>query len=162
RFVSGAAIGAMALTLAGAGGWFAAHAEAPYEHSVNPPESAAPAPGAPVSFADIVEKVAPAVVSIDVIEKTGPTPLAPGPGAGPSGFGPPGPGGQGGPFPFRFGPGAPSQNLPPQRASASGFFISADGYVVTNNHVVDGAEKITVHTADDRKLTATVVGRDAA
>ncbi len=160
RIASGAAVGAIALLLASAGGYWAASAQAPYEHSVNPPESAAPAPGAPVSFADIVEKVAPAVVSIDVVEKTGPTPLALGPGDVPFGF--QGPGGQGGPFMFRFGPGAPGQNLPPKRASGSGFFISADGYVVTNNHVVDGAEKITVHTADDRRLTATVVGRDPA
>jgi serine protease Do len=50
----------------------------------------------------------------------------------------------------------------PTKASGSGFFISADGYVVTNNHVVDGAEKITVHTADDKRLPATVVGRDPA
>src|SRR6185503_11415521 len=38
----------------------------------------------------------------------------------------------------------------------------ADGYVVTNNHVVQGADKITVHTADDRTFKARVVGRDPA
>src|SRR5579863_3425979 len=86
-----------------------------------------------------------------------------GPGQQPFGFGVPGQGGQGGPFTFRWVvPGAPGGQTPPARASGSGFFISADGYVVTNNHVVDGAEKITVHTADDRRLPATVVGRDPA
>ncbi|MDB5440489.1 MAG: htrA, partial [Caulobacteraceae bacterium] len=44
----------------------------------------------------------------------------------------------------------------------SGFFISPDGYIVTNNHVVDTAQKITVRTADQRQFTAKVVGRDAA
>jgi serine protease Do len=48
------------------------------------------------------------------------------------------------------------------RASGSGFFITPDGYVVTNNHVVDGADKITVHTSDDHQFKARVVGRDPA
>ncbi|MDH8650095.1 trypsin-like peptidase domain-containing protein, partial [Klebsiella pneumoniae] len=42
----------------------------------------------------------------------------------------------------------------------SGFFISADGFAVTNNHVVDGADKVEV-TADDGKVhTAKVIGTD--
>src|SRR6185437_14728923 len=47
-------------------------------------------------------------------------------------------------------------------AAGSGFFISPDGYIVTNNHVVDHADKITVHTSDDRTFKAHVVGRDPA
>ena len=48
------------------------------------------------------------------------------------------------------------------RASGSGFFISPDGYIVTNNHVVEGADKITVHTKDGQDLHAHLIGTDAA
>src|SRR5213593_2900541 len=47
-----------------------------------------------------------------------------------------------------------------QRAMGSGFVINADGYIVTNNHVVDGASEIRVKFADGRQLTGRVVGRD--
>jgi len=43
----------------------------------------------------------------------------------------------------------------------SGFIISADGYVLTNNHVVDGADSVTVRLSDRRELDAKVVGTDA-
>jgi serine protease Do len=43
----------------------------------------------------------------------------------------------------------------------SGFIISADGYVLTNNHVVDGADQVTVRLSDRRELDAKVVGTDA-
>ena len=42
----------------------------------------------------------------------------------------------------------------------SGFFISADGYAVTNNHVVDGADKVEVTTDDGKTYTAKVIGTD--
>jgi len=66
-----------------------------------------------------------------------------------------------------FGPGAPGGPVPRphgggQRVSmGSGFIISADGYVLTNNHVVDGADSITVRLSDRRELDAKVVGTDA-
>ena len=63
-----------------------------------------------------------------------------------------------------FGPGVP---IPHPRGGGqrismgSGFIISADGYVLTNNHVVDGADQITVRLSDRRELDAKVVGTDA-
>ena len=110
----------------------------------------APPQGAPLSFADIFQQVAPAVVQIDVktrierpasgvIQVPG-TPFAiplPEPEEGEDGA--------------IVGEGA-----------GSGFFISADGYIVTNNHVVADATEITVRLADERELVARVVGRDEA
>ncbi len=46
------------------------------------------------------------------------------------------------------------------RGMGSGFIINADGYVVTNNHVVEDAEKVQVRLSDGRDLAATVVGLD--
>ncbi len=48
----------------------------------------------------------------------------------------------------------------PQRGGGSGFFISADGYILTNNHVVEGADDIRVYLTDGRYFTAKVVGTD--
>jgi len=49
----------------------------------------------------------------------------------------------------------------PQEGAGSGFVLSSDGVIVTNNHVVDGASTITVTLADGRKLDGRVLGRDA-
>ena len=56
------------------------------------------------------------------------------------------------------------QNRRPQRerGSGSGFIISADGYILTNNHVVADADRVTVRLFDKREFDAKVVGRDAA
>lgn len=45
--------------------------------------------------------------------------------------------------------------------AGSGVIVSKDGYIVTNNHVIDGASKITVKTSDKKNYTATLVGKDA-
>jgi len=55
----------------------------------------------------------------------------------------------------------PFKDMPnEQRGSGSGIIISADGYIVTNNHVVENASKVTVGLSDKRQFDATVVGTD--
>ncbi len=168
--ISGAAAGALAAAMVSIGAHAAGNAPV---GAVNPAPVAPPAAAAPASFADIVQRVAPAVVSIDVEGKAGPRRVAMQGGRGgqqPFGFG------QGddnddedsgsNPFGFDFRqlvPQAPGgQDAAPTQATGSGFFISADGYIVTNNHVIDGAQKITVRTADDQTLKARLIGRDEA
>jgi len=48
----------------------------------------------------------------------------------------------------------------PRTAQGSGFIITSDGYILTNNHVVDGAEKIEVELTNGRKFTAEITGTD--
>ncbi len=134
----------------------------------------APPPGAPLSFADIFDRVSPAVVSIDVTTKVDaktlrsipgfenfPFDLVP-KGRGKGGQGGPGgqgaPGGGGGDDDDSDGGGAAPQAM----SSGSGFFMSADGYILTNNHVIDNASDIKVTLKDQRELKAVVVGRDEA
>jgi len=114
---------------------------------------------APLSFADVIEKVKPSVVSISVV-------------AGGRGSA------KGNGTPDRF-PDIPEdspfyeffKNLPkefrnspqqqrPTQAQGSGFVISSDGYVVTNNHVIEGATKIQVSFDDQEKMDAELVGTD--
>ncbi|MEW5928016.1 MAG: trypsin-like peptidase domain-containing protein [Gemmatimonadota bacterium] len=69
-------------------------------------------------------------------------------------------------FPFFEGPqgqgqgGGGGRQLPPEESGGSGFLISADGYIMTNNHVVERASKIDVILADNRRLPAKLVGAD--
>jgi len=116
---------------------------------------------APIGFADIVAKVKPAVISVRVKMDGG---------ARTNGLGneqnvPPGLR----EFFRRFGtPGAPGmpEGTPQQgghnviMGQGSGFFISADGYAVTNNHVVEKAESVKVTTDDGKTHDAKVIGTD--
>ena len=54
------------------------------------------------------------------------------------------------------------QQQPPRlvMGSGSGFIVSSDGYIITNNHVIEGAEAITIQLSDRREFTAQLVGRD--
>src|SRR5579859_4685117 len=127
----------------------------------------APPPGAPMSFADIFDRVSPAVVSINVTSRVDTNSLRKIPGfenfpfelqpRGGQGGGQGGEGDEEG-APPQGGRGQPK--LPTQQSAGSGFFISADGYIVTNNHVVENAETIKVVLKDETELEASVVGRD--
>jgi Do/DeqQ family serine protease len=59
-----------------------------------------------------------------------------------------------------FGQGGGQQRMLPERASGSGVIISDDGYIVTNNHVVAGADKVTVIMSDRKSYTGKVVAAD--
>ncbi len=133
-------------------------------------EMTAPVQGGP-NFADLVERVRPAVVSVRVKIQDG------GIGDVAQNFGDQsGPGDQN-PFqgtPFekffkKFGQGKKGGKQdggpngghgPLAQAQGSGFFISSDGYIVTNNHVVDNAVEVEVLTDDDKTMTAKVIGVD--
>ena len=56
--------------------------------------------------------------------------------------------------------GQPQQQMPKQQATGSGVIISNDGYIVTNNHVVDQADEVQVTMDDKRHYTAKVIGTD--
>ena len=115
----------------------------------------------PIGFADIVERVKPSVISVkvNIKEKTASnddnngddSPFQPGSPmerffrrfGGPDGF-----------------PGMKGGRSRVVQGQGSGFFISADGYAVTNNHVVDSADKVEVTTDDGKTYTAKVIGTD--
>jgi len=63
---------------------------------------------------------------------------------------------------FGQGGGGGRQRMLPERASGSGVIISDDGYIVTNNHVVAGADKVTVTMSDRKTYTAKVIAADPA
>jgi serine protease Do len=117
-----------------------------------------PPPGAPLSFADIFEKVSPAVVTIDVTSRVDPKAMAMHIPGLPFNVVPKPPKGDDG---EDEGEGEPDPGAK-ARSSGSGFFISSDGYIVTNNHVVENAEDIKITLTDGRVLPAKIIGRDEA
>jgi len=106
----------------------------------------------PESFADLAEKISPAVVNITtstvVAAGTGPSPVVP----------------EGSPFEdfFREFRDRGGDGDRPRRSSAlgSGFVISEDGYIVTNNHVIESADEIIIEFFEGGELEATVIGTD--
>ena len=100
-----------------------------------------------VNFADVVERINPAVVNIDATARGRETKRRR------DRTGIPDP-----PEPFEFGPRQDRDG--PHRGAGSGFIIDIDGSILTNNHVIDHAERITVKLSDGRTMRARVVGSD--
>ena len=111
------------------------------------------------SFASIAEKTSPAVIGLEA-EKTVTREYSPrqSPFGDPFGddF-----------FDFFFRQRDPRQRSPqrrkyeePRTAQGSGFIITSDGYILTNNHMVEGADKVKVELTDGRKFTAKIIGTD--
>jgi serine protease Do len=125
-----------------------------------PPSEAAPPIGVQ-GFSEIVKQVTPAVVNVAVVggsegrREGGPRrPLPPGPFGGPPGEEPPP--GMEPPVPPPL-PGPPGR---PDQSAGSGVIIDPQGYILTNNHVVENASQITVTLHDSREFPAKVVGAD--
>ena len=102
----------------------------------------------PASFADLAEKLIPSVVNISTTQTVTTNKN---------------------PFPFQFPPGSPFEDMfkefgvPEKRktsALGSGFIIDSKGIVVTNNHVIKGAEDILVRVNGDKEYKATIIGSD--
>ncbi|MDQ1277390.1 MAG: serine protease Do [Thermodesulfobacteriota bacterium] len=120
--------------------------------------ASAVAPGdnarAPGSFADLAEKVKPSVVNI------GTTKVVRGGMRSPFGGGAPFDRYFGDEFFDRFFGDTPRREFK-QQSLGSGFIISSDGYIFTNNHVVEHADKIIVKLSDGREYEAKIIGKDA-
>ncbi|MBU1538950.1 MAG: trypsin-like peptidase domain-containing protein [Alphaproteobacteria bacterium] len=116
----------------------------------------APPQGAPLSFADIFQQVAPAVVQIDVKTRVRRPSMIQIPGLP---FALPNPNSDGGGEEGEEGADGEGTTA---LGAGSGFFIAANGFIVTNNHVVADATEIMVKLADGRELEARVIGRDEA
>ncbi len=112
------------------------------------PSAVAPPSGAPMSFADLIERVRPAVVSISVRQRPDAARQQSLEGL-PPGF-------------EEFFRGRPGRPGPAPTSLGSGFFIDQGGTIVTNHHVIEGAEEITIRTSEGRELRAEVVGSDEA
>ena len=147
-----------ALLIGGTAGSMLLQSPSAAQTAQNEPDAIAavvPRPGAPMSFADMVAKLQPAVVNISTTQKVqgSSNPFA------------------GTPFGDLFGQQGGDNGRPITREGqslGSGFIISPDGYVVTNNHVISAGqrnatvESITVTLIDRKEYKARVVGRDVA
>ena len=128
----------------------------------SPPAAPAPRTSAPLvtglpDFTALVDRVGPAVVNVQTVEKREQRSARGGPQMSPNDpfyeffrrFGAPGQGG-----------GSPRGERPPARGEGSGFIVSPDGYILTNAHVVKGADEVTVKMTDRREYSAKIVGQD--
>ncbi|WP_155874849.1 DegQ family serine endoprotease [Desulfuromonas sp. AOP6] len=113
---------------------------------------ALPAAATPPDFVSLSQALKPAVVNINTSKTTQPRlPVMPGPGGPRDDFF--------NDFFNRFFQGHPNRPQK-QRSLGSGFIISEDGYILTNDHVVSGADEIKVQLSDGRTFSATIKGLD--
>src|SRR5690554_3096041 len=142
-----------------------ATAEPAAQESTTAPAAQAPAPelvtGLP-DFTRLVERIGPGVVSIEATIAMRTAQRGPRSGPGPGEEMVPeifrrffGPG-----FPFGGQPGDPQAPVPRGMSMGTGFLISADGYLLTNHHVVANAEEVRVRLHDHRQYDAEVIGSD--
>ncbi len=148
----------IALLLAGSlvgFGYGISSAVKPHDPSASSTPTVSEVPMIPANFSDLAQKVRPGVVNIQVVKKVKNVEF---------GFrhSPGNPFGDQNPFGDFFGPF--SEGNPPkgfkQQGLGSGFVISKDGYILTNNHVVEGADQIKVKLLDGKEYTGKVVGLD--
>ena len=152
-------LGAALAVVAGGTTWLAADAKADDKPSVKIKVDPAPLPRAQdpmYSLSPIVKRVIPSVVKVVTRERAKEMQV----------------GGGGFPLddpnlrqffgPFFGGPGGQRRIVrqPPEMGLGSGVIVSADGYILTNNHVVDDADSLKVTLSDGRVLTAKVIGKD--
>ncbi len=116
-------------------------------------QAQAVAPGGFPDFAALAEHVVPSVVSVDTAREEDPAQRRRGMPSDP--------------FHFFFGPRPDQEQEPGQepnvrRSSGSGFFITTSGEVLTNNHVIEDADKVEIELSDGSRYETEVVGRDPA
>ena len=123
--------------------------------AATPPTKSVEVPMVPGNFSELAETVRPGVVNIQVVKKVKNVAFGSRDFSG-------NPFGEDSPFGDFFGryfQGNPSP-APEQRGVGSGFIMSRDGYIVTNNHVVEDADQIKVKLANGKEYNAKVIGRD--
>jgi len=139
-----------------AGGYGISKAVKAPDASTTAAAKSAEIPMVPANFSDLAEKVRDGVVNIQVVKKVQNVDF----GARDSAANP---FGEDSPFGDFFAPffgGGNSIPAPEQRGVGSGFIMSRDGYIVTNNHVVEDATQIKVKLANGKEYSGKVVGRD--
>jgi serine protease Do len=137
--------------LVGAGYGISKTVKAP-DAAAAPAAKSAEIPMVPANFSELAEKVRPGVVNIQVVKKVKNVAF----GSGENPFG------ENSPFGDFFAPYFQGNRspAPEQRGVGSGFIMSSDGYILTNNHVVEDADQIKVKLADGKEYNGKIVGRD--
>jgi serine protease Do len=146
RKLSGLILSAAVIIFSGCGAYWSTNPEgSPTGQNIdNRPAAPVVVDGVRTSYADVVNKTAPAVVQITALNTTGRTRRVDGEN----------------PFEDFFNQNPEPREQQPRRGFGSGVLVSADGTILTNHHVIDEADKITVEMSDNRTFEAKIVGSD--